>query len=97
FDCDWSSDVCSSDLKFQTLFRKHDVGALRRVPVRESVTDEDRGCARAAQTPHDGGLARRAAVSACLSRIRRLDMPAPALEPEPRSEERRVGKEGRSQ
>src|SRR2546430_11314864 len=81
FDCDWSSDVCSSDLELE---HPDDRGA-RRPLVRgggaEDAGDED-------------------AVSPDLDAVdRRIELVAAAdevVEPLPRSEERRVGKECRS-
>src|SRR5205085_4795557 len=95
FDCDWSSDVCSSDL-VRTLVEPR----LRRQVGRPQVV----GCAQAGRrlkpaeatpgnAPRGATKAASAAwvpadVLACAGRLRG---------PRARSEERRVGEEGRSE
>src|SRR3989475_7608529 len=78
FDCDWSSDVCSSDLVSGRDARP-DTGAARR-PQPGHLGGGGAELAMARRTGGHGGMGRR-------------DMAHPG---QPRSEERRVGKEGRS-
>src|SRR5256886_11415808 len=78
FDCDWSSDVCSSDLHADAADCTGRVGVKR---VQDARRDIERSAPGEADQG-DGGAARRGGEGD--NRIRQ------------RSEERRVGEEGRS-
>src|SRR5256885_12745940 len=85
---DWSSDVCSSDL--------HPARKSSSVPVLMRRHLPPRRCAAAPPTPTTHASSGEAAHDACQ---RSLDEGAPRNQRLPskcRSEERRVGKEGRS-
>src|SRR5262249_9467448 len=53
-----------------------DVGAARRVPIRQAVADEDRRRARRIQRGHDGRFARGAAVLALAVHVSKCRLPA---------------------
>src|SRR2546427_1696087 len=87
FDCDWSSDVCSSDLVLRIFH-------LQRQPARPVACSGGGGCVglqlagwqgTAGQGQQCGGGRRGAQLPACKGGMRQS-----------RSEERRVGKECRS-
>src|SRR2546430_4071421 len=78
FDCDWSSDVCSSDLH-----------ALYNLHIQSVLVE---GGARLLQSFFDAGVWDEARVITNHALHQPTGLPAP----QPRSEERRVGKECRS-
>src|SRR2546430_3944373 len=81
FDCDWSSDVCSSDLR---LLRER--GSMRAgIFSGEAIAAEDELLARVQAQPHIKGASLYEEVATQEAYV----VPA-------RSEERRVGKECRS-
>src|SRR5205085_6019828 len=78
FDCDWSSDVCSSDLL---------VGEPERYDIADEAIETEPVLPRRRSLPWEGGEDEERPYR----EIRR-----PRGRRVPRSEERRVGKEGRS-
>src|SRR5690606_39952142 len=83
FSRDWSSDVCSSDLR----------GGVWRTYVTEPSTETGRP-GHWGMTPSSGG--RCASGSSTARFIRPILLPLERLQPPVRSEERSVGKEWRS-
>src|SRR5205085_9523718 len=77
FDCDWSSDVCSSDLYIGNAFAGHTAGHANAFPIYLKRIDMPERW-----TPDSW-------------RKRPIEQAPPYPDPQ-RSEERRVGKEGRS-
>src|SRR5207237_7637967 len=89
FKCDWSSDVCSSDLA-----RVHLLVLVLRLEVELAVRDgEDRLDAGQRRAAQERLVQQALAVGEADERLR---MQLARDGPEPRSEERRVGKEGRT-
>src|SRR5205085_7439971 len=94
FDCDWSSDVCSSDLKI--LQRNLDAGDLAQKRVHRRGRDAAHGAEGVAILEHAlaGKIAQNADGAHEFRRVAFLAHGLAALGL--RSEERRVGKECRS-
>src|ERR1700730_8443951 len=61
----------------QLTFRKHEVGALYRVLIRQPVADKNSGRVCGVEKSHHGGLARRTAMSTGLMKVRKLSAPQP--------------------
>src|SRR5207247_6856315 len=90
---DWSSDVCSSDLRLAANEPSPGAqAALRGSEPQSHARGENRGHANATCLGHIGGKDGKAAPGQREAQVR-VNQPAEPLE---RSEERRVGKEGRS-
>src|SRR6267142_5830121 len=59
----------------QLVFRKHEVGALYRVLIRQPVADKNRGRVRGVKKSHHGGFARRTTMSTGLMKVRKFSAP----------------------
>src|SRR5205085_7228685 len=92
FDCDWSSDVCSSDLTVADIERWHT--RMRRAGVGEVAIKNRHTVLRAAftQAVRWGWLSTNPVATARLTHAKRLPRSSMSAD---RSEERRVGKESR--
>src|SRR5438270_1128553 len=86
FDCDWSSDVCSSDLVRLRRVRRHVVG----------VVDEDELRIRIEEATHEPGARGPIDVTVAAGRPPHETTSSTKAASWSRSEERRVGKEWRA-
>src|SRR5256886_4255064 len=82
FDCDWSSDVCSSDLKFDQKIFGFEIAVHHPLYVEMTESLEN-----LSKTTHSSGLIKDVSIH---------HIPTGIVGHDDRSEERRVGKECRS-